>query len=145
MSAWGVGRRRGTRSLAGSTSDLKSFVDRVVQWIPADVIVIYTVGITQLKTEMPDPNPSLVWLGIAGGLAAVLVLLGALTTRQEIKGRDVTLAVLAVAAFAIWSLAIPDSGWYHFHWISNHPGWVALIAGAGGLLFSAIAGAITDT
>ena len=120
---------------------MKAFVDRVVQWIPADVIAIYTVGITTLRTEHPDPNPSVLWLVIAAVVGFALVLLAAQRTRKKVTGRDFLLAVAAVLAFAIWSLAIPDSGWYHWHVVADHPGWVAIIAGAGGLVFGALAGA----
>jgi hypothetical protein len=133
-----VGRQSGVGTL-GNASDLKSFVDRVVQWIPADVIAIYTLGITTLRTQSPDPNPSLLWLVISGALALVLVILGALATRKTVTKRDSVLAILAVVAFGIWSLAIPDSGWASIDWVEDNPGWVALIAAVGGLLFGAIA------
>lgn len=140
MSAWGIGRRSGTASLAaGGGNDIKAFVDRLVQWIPADVIAIYTVGITALRTEDPDPNPSPLWLGIAAALSFALVLLAAQRTRGTVGGRDLLLAVAAVVAFGLWSLAIPDSGWYDWQVVADHPGWVAVVAGAGGLLFGAVA------
>jgi hypothetical protein len=142
MSAWSVGRRGGTESLssgAASGTDIKPFVDRIVQWIPADVIALYTVGITTLHTQTPDPNPSPLWLIIAGVVAFVLVLLAAQRTRGKVAGRDFVLAVMAILAFAIWSLAIPGSGWHDWHIVENNPGWVALIAGLGGLVFGGIA------
>jgi hypothetical protein len=141
MSAWGIGRNQGTESLDGGSGDMKAFVDRVVQWIPADVVAIYVVGITTLRTQTPDPNPSPLWLLIAAALAFALVLLGAQRTRKKIVRRDFLLAFMAIIAFAIWSLAIPDSGWYDWHIVADNPGWVALIAGVGGLVF----GAVVDT
>jgi hypothetical protein len=140
MSAWAVGRQSGSASLAGG-NDFKAFVDRVVQWIPADVVAIYTVGITGLRTQEPDPNPSPLWLYVSGGLAFVLVVLAAQRTRKKITRRDLVLAVMAVIAFAIWSLAIPDSGWYDWQVVSDNPGWVALFAAVGGLVFGAVADA----
>lgn len=139
MSAWGVGRRQGGESLDAVPGDAKAFVDRVVHWIPADVVAIYTVGITTLRTENPDPNPSPVWLAITAVIAFGIVLLGAKRTRKKVVRRDYLLAFMAVIAFAIWSLAIPDSGWYDWHLVSDHPGWVALIAAVGGLAFGAFA------
>jgi hypothetical protein len=139
MSAWSVGRSSGTVSLAAAPNDLKAFIDRVVQWIPADVVALYTVGITTLRTQHPDPNPSPLWLIIGAVLAFVLVLLAAQRTRKKLVGRDFLLALMAVVAFAIWSLAIPDSGWYDWSTVAHNPGWVALIAGVGGLLFGAVA------
>ena len=141
MSAWGIGRRGGTESLAAGQAPITAFVDRLVQWIPADVVAIYTVGITTLRTQHPDPNPSTVWLIIAGALAFILVLLAAKRTRKTVTGHDFALAVVAVIAFAIWSLAIPNSGWYHWSFVNHNPGWVALIAGLGGVLFAATADA----
>src|SRR5262249_9157212 len=138
MSAWGIGRQQGGESLDGGPNDMKAFVDRVVQWIPADVVAIYTVGITTLRTQSPDPNPSPLWLIIAAVLGFILVLLGAQRTRRKLEPRDFLLAVMAVIAFAIWSLAIPDSGWYDWHVVSDNPGWVALITAVGGLLFGAV-------
>jgi hypothetical protein len=144
MSAWGVGRQGGTEGLAGGPNDIKAFVDRVVQWIPADVVAIYTVGITTLRTQNPDPNPSLLWLGIAGVLSFALVLLAAQRTRKQVVKRDLLLALMAVVAFAIWSLAIPDSGWYRWSVVVDNPGWVALIAGLGGLLFGVVVSAFFE-
>ena len=94
---------------------------------------------TTLSTQSPDPNPSSLWLIIAAVLGFVLVLLGAQRTRKKLVPRDFLLAVMAVVAFGIWSLAIPDSGWHDWHVVSDNPGWVALIAGVGGLVFGAFA------
>jgi hypothetical protein len=139
VSAWGVGRRSGAGNLAGEPGDIKAFVDRVVQWIPADVLAIYTLGITTLKIQKPDPNPTLAWLIIAGVLAPVILLLAAWRTRKTLVKRDWVLAGMSIVAFAIWSLAVPESGWYRIDWITHNPGWVALLAGAAGMLFGAVA------
>jgi hypothetical protein len=139
MSAWGLGRGSGTQNLGGGTGGIKPFVDRVVQWIPADVIAFYAVGITALKTESPDPNPSPLWLVIAAVAGFALVLIAAQRTRKKVVPKDVWLGVAAVLAFGIWSLAIPDSGWYDWSLVADHPGWVAAIAGVGGVLFGACA------
>lgn len=139
VSAWSVGRRSGAASLAGASNDIKAFVDRVVQWIPGDVIAVYTVGITTLRTQDPDPNPSPLWLIIAAGMAFILVLLAAWRTRHKLRFRDLVLAIVAVIAFGIWSLAIPDSGWYDWSKVADNPGWVALIAAVAGVLFGAVA------
>jgi hypothetical protein len=36
-------------------------------------------------------------------------------------------------------LAIPESGWYKISWVNNHPGWIAIIAALGGVLFGSLA------
>jgi hypothetical protein len=140
VSAWSIGRASGSPSLSSAPSGIQPFVDRVVQWIPADVIAIYTVGITTLKTQDPDPNPSPLWLVIAAALAFILVVLAARRTRHTITRRDFMLAFLAVVAFAIWSLAIPESGWYDWDAVQDNPGWVALAAAVGGVVFGAFVG-----
>jgi hypothetical protein len=63
----------------------------------------------------------------------------ALALAPEMRSSPLVLALMAVVAFAIWSLAIPDSGWYDWNSVASNPGWVALIAGVGGLVFGAIA------
>jgi hypothetical protein len=141
MSAWSIGRRSGAGALGDGANDLKTFVDRVVQWIPADVIAIYGLGITALKAQDNDPNPSVLWLVLAGVLAFIVVMLGAVS-RGRVQRRDWALAVLAVIAFAIWSLAVPDSGWYDIDWVVDNPGWVAIIAAVAGILFGAAADAM---
>src|SRR5947207_9700416 len=104
MSAWGIGRRNGAVSLAGGSTGLKAYVDRVTEWIPADVVSLYVLGITALQTQHPNPNPN--WALLVGGLvlAPVLVLIAAWKTRRKISLKDGALAALSSLAFAFWSL-----------------------------------------
>src|SRR5262249_44084839 len=111
MSAWGIGRAGGMSTLS-TTGGMSIYVDRVVKWIPADVIGIYTVGITTLRTQKPDPNPSVFWLSMAAALTIALVLMGAYKTNRALKRKDFARGFIAVISYGIWSLAIPDSGWY---------------------------------
>jgi len=143
MSAWGIGRQSGAGSLAGGNTGLKPYVDRVVQWIPADVIALFMFGISVLKTQHPDPNPSLALL--AGGLvvAPILVVLGA-RSRHRLDRKDGLLAVLSVPAFAIWSLAVPESGWHRIQWVAANPGWIVIITAAAALVFTGLAKIATD-
>jgi len=144
MSAWSIGRKSGAGTLAGNTTTLKTYVDRVTQWIPADVIALYMLGITVLQTQHPNPNPN-VYLLVGGlVLSPVLVLLAAWTTRKKIVGKDIALAVLAAAAFAIWSLAVPESGWHRIHWVATNPGWIVIITAATALIFSLVADPLAD-
>jgi hypothetical protein len=142
MSAWSLGRRQGSSNLAGGNT-LKTYVDHVVQWIPADVIAIFTLGITALKSQHPDPNPSWAWLVIAAVLSPLMVVLGSLGTGAAAL-KITKLAVLAIPAFGIWSLAIPDSGWYAIDWVKSNPGWVAALSAVAGLVFAPIAGRLGE-
>ena len=143
MSAWAIGRTNGQGTLAGGQGlTLKSFVDKTIKWIPADVIALYTLGITALKTQHPDPNPSVALLIGALVLAPILVILGAVSARS-LNSSDYVLAALSVVAFAIWSLAIPDSGWHRIDWVVANPGYIAVISAVAGLLFGIIADSVT--
>jgi hypothetical protein len=139
MSAWSIGRKSGAGTLAGNDATLKSYIDRVTQWIPADAIALYLLGITALQTQHPNPNPNWVLLGIGLGLSLVLVLLAAWATRKRVGRKDITLAVLATVAFAIWSLAVPESGWHRIHWVATNPGWIFIIAAGTAVVFGIIA------
>ena len=140
MSAWGVGRSQsGLSGLSDGNTGIKAFVDRVVKWIPADALAVYTVGITALSANDPDPNPSLAWLIVVGALAFALVLLGAAATRRTLVTKDFGLAIMALVAFAIWSLAVPNSGWQEIAWVEDNPGYVAAASAVLGILFGAVA------
>lgn len=141
MSAWRVGRDSNPGLfLSQPSGQFRSFVDRVTKWIPGDVIVLYGASIVLLRSQTPDPNPSVVLL-IAGAAAAfVFVLLGAWSTGAGLNWRRLFVdAVLAAVAFLIWSASIPDSGWWAWEAVSDNPGWLAVIAAALGVAFGLFA------
>lgn len=144
MSAWGIGRRSGAGRLAADGGGLKAYVDRVTQWIPADVVSLYVLGITTLQIQHPNPNPSVALL--VGGLvlAPVVVLIAAWRTRGKVSWKDGVLAGLSVLAFAFWSLVVPESGWHRIQWVASNPGWIVIITAVAGLLFGLVADPLAD-
>jgi hypothetical protein len=144
MSAWGIGRRSGAGSLGADGAGLKGYIDRVTQWIPADVLSLYVLGITALQTQHPNPNPNVALL--VGGLvlAPVLVLAAAWRTRRRISLKDGVLAGLSSLAFAFWSLTVPESGWHRIQWVATNPGWIVIITAVAGLLFGLLADPLAD-
>ncbi|HYZ13484.1 MAG TPA: hypothetical protein VFA08_07760 [Actinomycetota bacterium] len=75
----------------------------------------------------------------------VYVPFAAWVARKQVTGAVWGRALLAVVAFLIWSLTVPESGWHEFEAVAKNPGWVALIATLAGLFFGVLAERITPT
>jgi len=138
MSVWTLSRVPAGRSLVEQTPDspLAKFVGKVLKWVPADVAVLYTAFIKALVDDpKDDPN---IWLTIIFVvLTPIFVVLLAASSPNGARGRLLlTRAMLSIPAFAIWSIAVPNSGWDQIKWFADHPAWVVGFAGVGGLLFS---------
>jgi hypothetical protein len=124
---------------------MSDLAGKVLAWIPGEVIVIYGALITLFvgsESENLGSSASIILTAIGIILAGGLVVLAAWSSTsgagwltKRIKGR----AVLASAAFIIWSLTVPDSGWQEIGWIADHPAETAALAGIIGLIFSLIA------
>ena len=139
MSAWSIGATSKPAAIAESAagnSQLKPFIDKLVAWIPGDVVMLYIAAVSAVGPE----KPSRLMLGIAIPFAAVVVLLGNRSLepakRLGLIGRR---AVLAAIATAVWTMTIPGSGWQTFAWIADNSKVVAVVAAALGLLFGLIA------
>lgn len=123
MTAWRLGEdaSRTEVSAAGDgAADPVSYVGRVLEWIPADVIALYAAAITAFEQEPTDGSSKVL---IVGGvvLAFVAVVLGAFA--GDGFSKTVWLrACLAPIAFLIWSPSVPNSGWQDIEWIADHPG-----------------------
>ena len=111
---------------------LGGYVDSLAKWIPGEVIAFYAAGIAAMRgtlepldgeTEVlaSQATPYAGWLLLGSiVLAAVLTIVGAIgggpnnqprpATRNDI-GLVAILVALWVAAFTVWSLAIPESWW----------------------------------
>lgn len=137
MSAWSVGKEPGgaVRALDGQPQ-IQTFVDKVIKWIPGDVLAIYVAAVTALGLD----NPRL-WLTIVAiALAPVLVVLGALSLDQAERPTKISLrAGLALGATAIWTLTVPGTGWLEIDAVANNPKTVAVIAGIVGLVYGLLA------
>lgn len=144
MSAWRIGA--GTDGVADAREagdTLKRYIDKITVWIPGDVLVIYVAGVTVLLTQSNEPN--VVWLVVMAVVTLVYVPIAAWVARKQITGAVWRRALLAVVAFLIWSLTVPESGWHELEAVAKNPGWVALIATLAGLFFGALAERIAPT
>ena len=135
MSAWSVGavpKAAIHAEDATQPTGLKTFVDKVVAWIPGDVLGLYLAAVSAIGVAKPQ-----LWLLIVAVLLApAVVLLGAQTLSKAERPNKVPLrAVLAAAATAIWTLTVPGSGWQVFSVIADNAPAVAVIAAIAGLLF----------
>lgn len=139
MSAWGLARQE--RALSSLSDDERKnvffgYLDRVVQWIPADVLAVFGFAVTAL--HHPGSQPSVALLIIFTCLTPVVVLLG-FSLGRPLTQRDIAETALSIPAFVIWSSAIPESGWWRWHLIANHPVTTAIVAAVAALLFSLVA------
>lgn len=143
MSVWRVGRdaatdatkTRGGPPTRGGEPKLETFIDRVVKWIPGDVLALYAAGVTAIGA------PSMWWLVVGVILSPIIVLLTPFATTGHFAPwkAGLVLALLAFVATAIWSLSIPNSGWQEMQVIRDHAAQVALGAAVLGLLFGLVA------
>ena len=119
----------------GTGGPLGDIADTVAKWIPGEVLALYVAGVTMIGT------PNVFWLVIGILLAPLVVVLaayansGKLPTDQRIQGR----ATLALVAMLLWTLVVPNSGWWSWDVIGNNPEAVALAGGALGLIFGLVA------
>jgi hypothetical protein len=141
MSAWTVGRTSTERRfsvLDSSESQFTAILNKVVRWIPGDVLALYVAGVTAIGVD----RPSLSWLLVGLVLAPVIVLGSAYAANRAITRATAFSAVLALAATAVWSLTVPGSGWNRWSFVSDNPTGVTLVAAVAGLLFGLLADAL---
>lgn len=118
-----------------------SFIDKITKWIPGDVLALYVAGVTVLS--QPAGDPSLVFLIVMAVVTALVGILSAFAAGVPIGKATSTRIALAVAAFLIWSLTVPSSGWQDLEPVRQNPGLVAVAAGIFGLLFGLLAEGIS--
>jgi molecular chaperone DnaK (HSP70) len=142
MTAFGVGRGAGEAELGVAAPDqpLLTYVGKVLTWIPADAVVVYTAAVKALVDD-PDDDPHWWLAGVCAGIAVILVVIGRLSKgfRGALTWKLAVHVVLVVIAFAIWSPTVPDSGWDEFGFIADNPGWTIVVCALAGLLFAALA------
>lgn len=143
MSAWriGIGGGSAVGTLAGESggsADLSEFIDKVVKWIPGEIVTFYLAAITFVSDPPSVGRPSiLLWLGAAGATAILVLTAGrkAQRTWPDIGKR----VALGVVAFFIWSAVIPVSGWDAWSWAAGNPKAMVVGGALAGIVFSALA------
>lgn len=123
MSMWRVGREASaaSRGFRLATDDSlpgwKGVVDKVVKWVPGDVLALYAAGVTAFDVDNPRG-----WLLVGAILAGPLFLwLGAFSQGAPFGRKERVAAVLAVPATALWAGSVPGNGWLEWKVISDNP------------------------
>jgi hypothetical protein len=154
MSSWRVGaetaietRTARPRAFDGQQgADDKNVVttalDRLTKWIPGDVLALYVAAVTAFAAKSgARPSPLLLVVFIV--LSAAFVIGGAFAATGEVPKTVLLPSVLAAAAFTIWSLSVPFSGWQRWSFVSDNQAAVAIVAAIVGLLFGFAADGFT--
>ncbi|MCX6398307.1 MAG: hypothetical protein NTX33_00045 [Propionibacteriales bacterium] len=139
MSAWSIGatsRPAAIEELSAGNSGLKPLLDKLVAWIPGDVVMLYIAAVSAIGLS----EPSVLLLLIAVAVAPVVVWLGNRSLEAPKRlGHIGRRAGLAAVATALWALTVPGSGWQEIDVIADNSEIVAVAAAALGLLFGMIA------
>jgi hypothetical protein len=123
-----MSRRIQTVSLqATGGADADQFFDRVIKYIPADVVGGWVAAMGIIGTAGPDPHrPTVLWVAFAAGL----LLTAAWTyvqTREPGKPPAVAQVVVATLAFAVWVFAL-GGPFTTLDWYVQYYGSLLLIA-----------------
>lgn len=163
MSAFTVGRQAMTTDAEGKeeggTPKDEGVAGAFVKWIPGEAITFYAalIGVGAAQGDIPkDATPDQLleridagspgWFFVAFAIAAALVALGAVSTPKGQTSRATSIAVrviLALAAFAIWSTALPGSWPYGWTLIRDMGPAYALLLVPAAAIFATIAELIT--
>jgi hypothetical protein len=142
MSAWRIGRESSELAGTKDASQTKTFVDRIVKYIPGDAIVGYTTAITLFALQSGQPSPKL-WLALVFVVVtAVLVVLGWLSATPRDPGAIARDLFLAIVAFVVWSLTVPGNGWTEISFIGSNPAIAALVGLIAGIVMPGLAKAL---
>jgi hypothetical protein len=153
VTAWRLGEDASSRDVRGVQADDKtalSFVGKLIEWIPADVVALYAALITAFESDPAEANAKYL-IGSGVLLALVAVPLGAWSARSKLTDPKKwwtrlvqKRTALAPIAFLIWSPTVPNSGWQDITAISDNPGITTAICGVVAFLFALVASGIAD-
>lgn len=145
MSMWRVGRWAAaadggfTVQVDDVLPGFRGVVDKVVKWVPGDILALYAAGVVAFDVAEPRS-----WLLIAAVIAAPIFLrLGAFSVGGPWGGKEKTAAFLSVPATALWIGSVPGNGWLTIGWIKDHQkpaAWVFLVLAG---IFSLVADGLT--
>ena len=146
MSAWSIGADSAVKATPdaempvpfdGSAqtvpdSPVKEAIDRLTKWIPGDALALYVAAVTAFAaSDGARPSPLLLLVFVI--LSAAFVIGGAFASTGELPRTVVLPATLGAAAFAIWTLSVPFSGWQRWGFVSDNQAAVAVIAAVAGV------------
>ena len=98
------------------TSEVDTYFDRVVKYIPADVVGAWVAANGVVRSANPRPGSATLWIMFVGGLALCSGWTYVQTARTN-KSVAPLQTLISVGAFVIWVYALggpfPDwLGWY---------------------------------
>lgn len=137
--AYNAQAEAGEQSDSDASKDTLKMIGKLLDWIPAEVVVLYGVALSLLAQTGNRTALILTIIGLP--ISALFVFGSAWATAKskwwskQTKGR----MFLAPVAFVIWSLTVPGSGWDEIGWIKDNPEWTAAIALGLAAVFSIIA------
>ena len=142
MTAWRLGEDAVGDSFrtADTQKDALTFVGKMLDWIPADVVALFAAAITAFQS---NPSKNSAKILIIGGvlLTFVAVLGGAYKASRSFSFAKAvwTHATLAPIAFLIWSPSVPNSGWHDINWIDKNPELTVAACAVAAFLFALFA------
>jgi hypothetical protein len=144
MAAWTLARVPADQSVVEpGSSQAEKFVGKVLKWVPADLVVIYTGLIKAVVDDANDTSNYWVTAGFVVAAPVTVLLLAFASGPRGIGGSKLWVrAILSMPAAAIWSATVPNSGWDEIQWVTQHLALTAGLAGAAGFFFSLIADGI---
>ena len=151
MSAWRIGVEGASRSSgwrgaapetgspAGQDGDQRQQLpftkefDRLKKWIPAETLAVYVPAVALVSAGSGKSSLPLLILMLA---ATPIIVIVAAASKGGVGLRAVVSAILALVAFAIWSVSVPLSGWGQLDVVSKNTTMVVIVAVLAGIIFS---------
>jgi hypothetical protein len=99
-----------------ATSEVDTYFDKIVKYIPADVVGAWVAANGVVRAANPRPGSATLWLMFLGGLALCIVWTYVQVARTD-KAAARMQTMISTGAFVIWVYALggpfPDwLGWY---------------------------------
>ncbi|CAB4595676.1 unannotated protein [freshwater metagenome] len=140
MSMWGLGKVVSRppaefEALDDTTNNFKGVADKVIKWVPGDILALYAAGVVAFDATKPRW-----WLGvIAVMFAPVFLRLGVYAVDGSWGKKEKLAAGLAVPATALWIGSVPGNGWLRWKLVADNPKPAAFVFLAAAAVFSMIA------
>lgn len=138
-----IGRDRYTTAVRSSETGIKDFANRVTRWIPGDVLALFAAALVVFTEagsgQTIPPGTSVILLVVFLLLTPAVVILGVWADGRPYRKGDFISAGLSILAFAIWSLAIPGTGWERLSLVQDNRQLVVVLAAAAGVVFGLFA------
>jgi hypothetical protein len=160
MSAYGIGADTATTDAQGKNRENKSETNApatIVKWIPGEAVTFYAaiLGVGAVQGQLTGNESaeqvlerinagSAGWFIVGVVVACALVLIGSATAPRESERKVSPLGLfirllLTIAAFTLWTSALPGSWTYNWHFIRDLGPAYAILLVPIGIVFAAVA------